>query len=173
MAPHRGRHRGGTGGLALLFGAADLPVENAAAKAVFAGTAGLVVARAFRAPLEVALVALAVIAVDIWSVFAGPTKVIVEEHPDLLSDLTAAVAGPGLLAAGALGMTDLFFLGLLAESARAHGLRYGLTAALMVASLGATFALAAGFDRALPALPLMSLAFLGANADLLLARLRR
>ena len=80
---------------------------------------------------------------------------------------------PGLLAAGALGMTDLFFLGLLAESARAHGLRYRLTAGLMVASLGATFALAAGFDRALPALPLMSLAFLGANADLLLARLRR
>jgi hypothetical protein len=42
----------------------------------------------------------------------------------------------------------------------------------MTASLGATMALSYALDAALPALPLLSLAFLGTNADVLVGRLR-
>ncbi len=52
------------------------------------------------------------------------------------------------------------------------GLRVGPTWAAMTASLGITMTLSYAFDAALPALPLLSLAFLGTNADLLLRRVR-
>jgi hypothetical protein len=42
----------------------------------------------------------------------------------------------------------------------------------MTASLGVTMTLSYAFDSALPALPLLSLAFIGPNADLLLHRAR-
>jgi hypothetical protein len=42
----------------------------------------------------------------------------------------------------------------------------------MTASLGVTMTLSYAFDSALPALPLLSLAFIGTNADVLLHRAR-
>ncbi len=69
-------------------------------------------------------------------------------------------------------MTDVFFLGLLLSAVLVFGLRLVPSALLMVASFGVTYVLAVAFDRALPALPLLSIAFLSVNADLLLARIR-
>ena len=42
----------------------------------------------------------------------------------------------------------------------------------MTASLGITMTLSYALDAALPALPLLSVAFLGTNADILLQRVR-
>jgi hypothetical protein len=60
----------------------------------------------------------------------------------------------------------MFFALFLAASVR-YGLRRDLTWLLMTLSFGATLALAVWLDLSgLPALPLLSLGFLGANGDL-------
>ena len=70
-----------------------------------------------------------------------------------------------------LGLPDLlFFAVFLAATARWH-LRVFWTWLVMALSFGATLALAVYGDvDGLPALPLLCLAFLGVNADLLLKR---
>jgi hypothetical protein len=69
-------------------------------------------------------------------------------------------------------VSDFVFFALFAAASVRMGLRPRATWVATTASLGATMALSYAFDTALPALPLLSLAFLGANADLLLDRTR-
>src|SRR3954452_8229538 len=157
--------------LAVLLTRADLVFEASAAKVVAAALVGLLAAGAISSPLEVAALAVVVIGVDAYSVFAGPTKAIIAHHPDVLDAFTIEMPGPGGHSA-ALGVTDVFFLGLLLSAVLVFGLRFVPSALLMVASFGVTYVLAVAFDRALPALPLLSIAFLSVNADLLLARIR-
>jgi hypothetical protein len=157
--------------LAILFTRTDLVFEASAAKVVAGSAAGALAAAAIASPLEVAALAVVVIGVDAYSVFAGPTKVIIAHHPDVLDAFTIEMPGPGGHSA-ALGVTDVFFFGLLLSAVLAYGLRARPSALLMVASFGVTYVLAVALDRALPALPLLSIAFLGVNADLLLARAR-
>ena len=65
-----------------------------------------------------------------------------------------------------LGLPDVLFFSLFLGAADRFGLRIGLTWVLMALSFGATLALAVGFDiSGLPALPLLSVAFVLANAD--------
>jgi hypothetical protein len=157
--------------LAILLTRADLVFEASASKVVAAAAVGALAAVALSSPLEVALLAVIVIGVDAYSVFEGPTKAIIAHHPDVLDAFTIEMPGPGGHSA-ALGVTDVFFLGLLLSAVLVFGLRLVPSALLMVASFGVTYVLAVAFDRALPALPLLSIAFLGVNADLLLARMR-
>ena len=72
----------------------------------------------------------------------------------------------------AIGLSDIIFLGLYLGAARRFGLRERASAVAMVASFLVTLALAIWW-KALPALPLLSVAFLGVNADLLLRGSRR
>jgi hypothetical protein len=151
---------------------ANHPAEASTAKIVAAGIAGLLAAAAVTSPAEAAVVAVVIIGVDAYSVFAGPTKDIIENHPNVLSAFTIRVPAPGTHFAE-LGLTDLFFLALLATVAREFALRPVLTWTLMGASFGASYALAYAFNRALPALPLLALGFLAPNARTLLNRRRR
>jgi hypothetical protein len=155
--------------LAIACTRADLVFEASVAKAMAAALVGLVAASAIGSPMEVVLLALVVIGVDAYSVFAGPTKAIIAHHPDVLDAFTIEMPGPGGRSA-ALGVTDVFFYGLLLASVVRYGLRVRLSALAMLASFGVTYLAAVGFDRALPALPLLSLAFLAVNADLLAQR---
>jgi hypothetical protein len=157
---------------AVLLTQADLPAEASTAKIVAASLAGLLAVLAVGSPGEAALVALLIIGIDAYSVFAGPTKAIITGHPGVLSAFTVRVPAPGDRIAE-LGVTDLFFLGLLAGAARRFGLRLPLTWILMGLSLAVSYGLAYLLDRALPALPLLAAAFLAPNADLLLAQLSR
>jgi hypothetical protein len=105
------------------------------------------------------------LAVDMWSVFAGPTKAVVEGSPGLLNFLLVhfpafGVPGP----ATALGTSDFVFVGLFAAGARRTGLGVGRSLAVMLASLPLTLLLAVALGRPLPALPLLCLAFIGVNA---------
>ena len=143
-----------------------------ASKAVAAAAAGSLLARALGSPLEAAAIALVVIGVDTYSVLAGPTKAIIDHHPDVLSAFSVDVAGPGRTTGAALGVTDLFFLAALTRAAARLGLRAKATAAAMCASLGLSLVAAAALDRAVPALPALSLAWLCVNADLLVAAAR-
>jgi len=80
---------------------------------------------------------------------------------------------PGEDSAANLGLPDLLFFSLFLAAAARFGLRVYLTWILLVASFGATIAIAVAWNKpGLPALPLLSVGFVLANADLLWTRLR-
>jgi hypothetical protein len=168
----------GAAGAAALFAAA-LTAAGAGdtattiAKLLAAGCAGLALAALVSAPLEVAAIAVLVAVVDIYSVAVGPTRTIVHGHREVLGIFTLGLHPPGRAGEALLGVSDMLFFGLFCAATLRLALRPRLTWAAMTASFGATLALAFELDVALPALPLLSLAFLGANADLLLRRARR
>ena len=123
----------------------------------------------------VVIVAAIIPLVDSISVWRGPTRHIVEERPEVFGALSYAYPVPD--GSFQLGLPDLLFFALFLGAAARWTLRVPLTWLALVASFGVTMALAIYVDPldlgGLPALPLLSLAFLAANADLLWARLRR
>jgi len=128
----------------------------------------------FEAVSWVVLVACIVPWVDAYSVWRGPTNHIVHNHRQVFSTLSFAFPVPGEPSAANLGLPDLLFFSLFLAAAARFGLRVFATWALLTASFGATIAVAVLWDKpGLPALPLLSLGFLLANADLLLARAAR
>jgi hypothetical protein len=122
----------------------------------------------------VVLVSLIIPWVDAYSVWRGPTKVIVTEHRRVFTNFSFAFPIPGEGSAANLGLPDLLFFALFLAAASRFALRPALTWLLMTLSFGATLALAVWRDLGgLPALPLLALGFLLANGDLIWARLRR
>jgi hypothetical protein len=131
----------------------------------------------FESVSWVVLVACIIPWVDAFSVFRGPTNTIVRDKPGIFDALSFGYPFPGAEGLARLGIPDLVFFALfLGATARWH-LRPALTWVAMVASFGVTIVLAIAWDPAdlggLPALPLLSLAFLAANADVLWRRRRR
>ena len=121
--------------------------------------------------------AVAVGVLDAISVFApqGPTHLLLTRAPQAVPYFVVAFPTMGYAVRDAysgLGTTDVLFFSLYLAAAIGYHLRVRLTLVAMVASFVATVAIAL-WSRALPALPLLSLAFLAANADLIVARLRR
>jgi Ca2+/Na+ antiporter len=122
----------------------------------------------FESASWVVIVALIVPWVDAYSVWRGPTRHIISEQKELFTTLSFAFPIPGEHGSANLGLPDLVFFALFLAATARFGLRRKLTWALMTASFGATMALAVYFDLSgLPALPLLCLAFLAPNADLL------
>jgi hypothetical protein len=122
----------------------------------------------FEALSWVLLIALLIIPVDSFSVARGPTKEIVENQPQVFDALSIAFPLPGQHASAQLGLPDFLFFSLFLGAAQRFGLRVGWTWLTMALSFGATLALAVAFDVAgLPALPLLSVAFILTNADLI------
>ena len=122
----------------------------------------------FEALSWVLLVAVLIIPVDIFSVARGPTKEIVENQPQVFNALSIAFPLPGQHSSAQLGLPDFLFFSLFLGAAARFGLRVGWTWLAMAMSFGLTLALAVGFDvSGLPALPLLSAAFLLVNADLI------
>jgi hypothetical protein len=133
----------------------------------------------FETVAWVVFVAAIIPVVDSYSVARGPTKVIVQHHEQVFTNLSFAFPLPGERNAANLGLPDLLFFSLFLAAAARFALRPAVTWLAMVASFGATIALAVSgaLERifnlgGLPALPLLSLAFLVVNADLLWTRLR-
>ncbi len=127
----------------------------------------------FESVSWVVLVAVIIPWVDGYSVWRGPTRHIVHEQRDLFTALSFAFPVPGEHGSANLGLPDLLFFAVFLAATARFGLRPGATWVLMVASFGATTALAVWLDvGGLPALPLLSAAFLLANADLLWVRWR-
>ena len=128
----------------------------------------------FETASWVALVAVVIPWVDAWSVWRGPTHDIVTNREHVFGTLSIAFPVPGEHDAANLGLPDLVFFALFLAASARFRLRPRLTWILMAASFGATIALAVAFDvEGLPALPLLSRAFLVANADLLWRDVRR
>jgi hypothetical protein len=143
-------------------------------KVVFATGAGLLLAAAIERVSWVVLIAVVVTVADVLSVYFGPTKLLIEQGPRVIGAFTVALAWPGYRtdeAYTALGVADFIFFALYLGAAHRFGLRPGWTALAMVASFAAS--IAAGFWlTAVPALPLLSVAVLAVNADLLWRALR-
>ena len=112
---------------------------------------------------HVAVVALLVIGVDTYSVFAGPTKQLLESGDDVVSTFTVPLTAPGMYGAAGIGITDFLFLGLFCGAALHWRLRPRLTLPLCALSFSASVVVAQLLDRSVPALPLLSLAFVLPN----------
>ncbi len=155
---------------ALFIHLGDPATVPTVAKLVAAACIGMMLASMLQTAIEVAVIALVIAVVDSYSVAAGPTHEIVNHHPGLLDDVALNLRVPGSYAVAQIGSSDFIFFALFAAATARLGLRRWTTWAAMTASFGATIILADEFDVALPALPLLSLAFLAANADLLWQR---
>ena len=142
---------------------------------LFAVTAvGFAFLQYFETLSWVVLVALIIPWVDAYSVWRGPTKVIVTKHAHVFTNFSFAFPIPGETTAANLGLPDLLFFALFLAAAARFRLRINWTWLLTTLSFGATLALAVWRDLGgLPALPLLALCFLLANGDLVWTHLRR
>lgn len=121
----------------------------------------------------VVIVAFVVPFVDAISVVAGPTHAITTHHFAVYTAVAIAFLVPGGGAAY-LGPPDVLFFALFLGAAWRWGLRAGWTWIGTTAMYGLTVVIAnAAGVNGLPALPFLSVGFLGANADLLRRRFRR
>ena len=122
----------------------------------------------FQELWSVVLVAFLIPWVDALSVWRGPTRVVVEERPDIFERISVAFPLPGEDGSANLGPPDVIFLALFLATAARYELRVAATFICSAALLGLTLVLAVVFDLGgLPALPAVALGFLLPNADLL------
>ena len=151
-----------------------VPLANVV-KIVATAALGMWIAAELEKLSWIVIVAAVSAVVDIASVAAGPTKAIIGQGPVVVGYFTVAITGFGYTYAEplmGLGVSDVIFFALYLATARRFGLRVGWSAVAMVASFLVTIA-AVTWWTALPALPLLSVAFLAVNADRLLAQLRK
>jgi hypothetical protein len=161
-------------GLTVLLEARDIGTAANFVKLAAVTGAGWFFLRFFEEVSWVVLVAVLIIPVDIFSVARGPTKKILEAEPEVFDRLSVAFPVPGEHASARLGLPDVLFFALFLGAADRFGLRLRLTWLACTLSFGATLPLAVWLDvSGLPALPLLSAAFVLANGDLLWRRLRR
>jgi hypothetical protein len=154
--------------LAILLQLAGLEAPSGFAKLAAVTFAGFWFLAYFEKASWLVLVALIIPFVDAYSVWRGPTHQIVEHQKQLFTTLSFAFPLPGEHASANLGLPDLLFFALFLSASARFLLRPTFTWVCMALSFGATLALAVAFDvPGLPALPLLSLAFLLPNADLL------
>jgi hypothetical protein len=154
--------------LAVVLESADLDIAANFVKIAAVAAVGWWFLGFFEALSWVLLVALLIIPVDSFSVARGPTKEIVENQPQVFNALSIAFPLPGEHSSAQLGLPDFLFFSLFLGAADRFGLRVGWTWVTMALSFGTTLALAVAFDVAgLPALPLLSAAFILTNADLI------
>jgi hypothetical protein len=128
--------------------------------------------RYFESVYWVVLIACIIPFVDAYSVFYGPTNDITTHHFEVYSSVAFSFVVPNHSAAQ-YGPPDLLFFALFLAAADRFGLRVLRTFAAMTLSFGLNVVIASVTDvSGLPALPLLSVAFLAVNADLLWKRRR-
>lgn len=160
-------------GLAVLLEALDLEIAANFVKLAAVAGAGWFFLRFFEEVSWIVLIAVLVIPIDIVSVARGPTRTLIEDQPQVFDYLSIAFPVPGEATSAQLGLPDVLFFALFLGAAERFGLRVWATWLACTLSFGATLAITVGGDvTGLPALPLLSLAFIVVNADLLWGRLR-
>lgn len=139
---------------------------------VAAVAVGLALARNVHSAAAALLIALVATGADLFSVFAGPTRALLQGDSPALDLLLLVFPVFGEPFGFALGLSDFIFLALFAAMSRFLGLRYALS--LVGVCAGAFLAVTVGLllDRPLPALPFISVAFLLFNADRIFASVR-
>ncbi len=142
-------------------------------KVILAAGGGVLLGRQVAEAWWLAAVAAVAIVADTWSVFAGPTKVVVEKAPLLLDYLLIHFPMLGSSGSGmGLGISDVVFLSLFTAGSARAGLRPVAGFVAMGVSLLVTVSVALAWKPAIPALPLLALAFLAVNLGPLVGRAR-
>jgi hypothetical protein len=160
-------------GLAVFLEVSDLEIAANFVKLAAVTGAGWFFLRFFEEVSWIVLVALVIVPIDIVSVAQGPTKTIIEDKPQVFDYLSVAFPVPGESGSAQLGLPDVLFFALFLGAAEQFRLRAAATWVACTVSFGATLAITVGFDvSGLPALPLLSAAFIAANADVIWHRLR-
>jgi hypothetical protein len=136
---------------------------------IAAACLGISLARYVNSAGVVVLIVAVAVGSDLLSVFAGPTRTLVEEDSPVLDLLLLIFPTFGSVLGFGLGVSDFVFLALFAAASRFLNLRY--VATLLCLCFATFLAVTAGLllERPLPALPFVACAFLLANADLILA----
>jgi hypothetical protein len=135
-------------------------------EALLASAAGLILARLFEVPMSAVAVPLFAAAIDIVSVWNGPTARLVEDGTDRVDPLSFDFPAWGDSgSAGHLGLSDAVFLSMFAAWGERYGFRRRLTLLGMVLGLLASLALSVALDEAIPALPLIAAGYLLPNLD--------
>lgn len=161
------------GGVAALALSAAGALEAASPfKAMFAAAAGYGLARVLFSPLLVYALAVGVAIGDAVSVSTGPTRYVLDEQPRLVEYVALYLPEWGGPDGSYLGTSDLLFLAIYLYCAWRFGLRRMPTLCALLASFVASLAIAVWTDVAVPALPLLSVALLAPNLDLVWGQLR-
>jgi hypothetical protein len=134
---------------------------------------GIALSRYITSVGVVLIIVFAAVASDLFSVFAGPTRVLVQEDSPVLDGLLLVFPTFGSALGFGLGLSDFIFLALFAAASRFLDLRYA--ASLIGICFAAFLAVTAGLllERPLPALPFIAVAFVLVNADLIVASLAK
>ena len=167
----------GVGGSGLAAVALEvLSLELAANFTKFAAVtlAGWLFLEFFESVAWILLVAILIVPVDIYSVAQGPTREILDNQPRVFDLLSVYFPIPAEQSLAQLGLPDVLFFVLFLGAADRFRLRVGATWVAMGLSFGATLSIASAWENGgLPALPLLSIAFVLVNADLFWKSVRR
>jgi hypothetical protein len=163
----------GAGLLAGAFTVAGMIAFADLFKALFAGSLGMVLASLLAEPAIVVAVPLFAAALDVFSVSAGPARLLIRDGSQAQDFLTLYLPAIGGERAGVLGVADLVFVGFFAASAWRFGLRRRATAVALLLALPVTLLIQLATDGTVPALPALAAALLVPNLDLLPGLLRR
>ena len=135
-------------------------------EAMLAGAVGLLLARWLATAMSAVAVPLFAAAVDVWSVWDGPSSRLLAEGTPRVDPLSFDLpAWGGADSAGHLGVSDAVFLSMFAAWARRYGFRRRTTIAGMLLGLVASVVLSVALDRGIPALPLIAIGYLLPNLD--------
>ncbi len=140
------------------------------AKLVFAASAGLWIGLMLTSISQILLISGLIIIVDFYSVFLGPTKKIIESGSNWIDYLTINLPVFGAPAVSRLGVSDMIFFSLFIACSLTYRLRRVITVLAMTVSFIGTMIAGIAFNKGVPALPLLSISFVSANADLLYQR---
>ena len=160
-------------GLAVLLESQELEIAANFVKLAAVTGAGWFFLGFFEEVSWIVLIAVLVIPIDVVSVARGPTRTLIEDQPQVFDYLSIAFPIPGERSAAQLGLPDVLYYALFLGAADRFGLRVWQTWLACTLSFGATLAITVGGDvTGLPALPLLSAAFIAVNADLIWVHLR-
>jgi hypothetical protein len=148
----------------------DLASLEGLAKILLATGTGLWISLMLTSISQIVLIAGLIILVDFYSVFLGPTRKIVESGSSWIDYLTISLPVFGAPASSQIGISDIIFFSLFIGVALTWRLRRTMTAVALTASFVTTMIIGVRLEIGLPALPLLSVSFLLANADLLYRR---
>lgn len=160
------------GGAGALLTATSALEAAAPFKALFAAAVGFGIGSLIFSPVLVYALALVVALIDIASVASGPTHYLIQEQPPAVDYLTLFLPHWGESQGTQLGISDLLFMALYLDAVWRFGLRRRITVAVLATSLVASLAIAVWSDVAVPALPLLSLALIAPNADIVWSSFR-
>jgi hypothetical protein len=142
-------------------------------KPLFAGAAGMLLARVLADPAVAIAVPLFAAGIDAGSVAGGTSQLLSRAGSGTHDFLTVYLPAWGGGRAGLLGLADLIFLGFFAASAWRFGMRRRVTGAALLAALPATVGIQLAVDTTVPAIPVLAAALLLPNLDRLPALARR